>query len=232
MPSNRILIVEDDVRISRFLEQGLGAVGYKASVCETAESAETVLLEGEIELVVLDLMLPGISGLDLCERLRGQGVDTPILMLTAMDAVSDRVKGLRAGADDYLAKPFAFDELLARIEALLRRGSMKEDMARSLDLDDLHIDLETLTASRAGDTLSLTPKELRLLEYLVRNQGKVCTRAAILENIWNMQDDPLTNVVDVYISHLRQKVDHGRARPLIHTVRGFGYKADLESPDS
>ncbi len=229
MPTGRILIVEDDIRISRFLDQGLGTVGYSPIVCASGEDATTRLHQERFDLVILDLMLPGMSGMDLCHSIRGQGIDTPVLMLTAMDAVSDRVDGLRAGADDYLTKPFAFDELLARIEALLRRGALKQELTSILELDNLVLDLDTLTVTRGDRKLNLTPKELRLLEFLLRNRGKVCTRAAILESIWNMQDDPLTNVVDVYISHLRQKVDAGEGHAIIHTVRGFGYKADIRS---
>jgi DNA-binding response OmpR family regulator len=224
----RILIVEDDDRISRFLSQGLTDAGYQVSVCGNAEFAEHLVMTEPFDLMVLDLMLPGKSGSDFCRTLRGQGMELPILMLTAMDSVSDRVDGLRTGADDYLTKPFAFDELLARIEALLRRGSLKNDALTVLALDDLSLNLDTMGATRGKRALNLTPKEFRLLEFLLRNRGKVRSRASILENVWKMQDDPLTNVVDVYISHLRQKVDSGESRQLIHTVRGFGYKADLD----
>lgn len=230
MVGKRILIVEDDERIARFLVEGLGGAGYQPASCRDAERARQMLAGGGFDLLVLDIMLPAMSGMELCRVLRSQGVDIPILMLTAMDSVEDRVEGLRTGADDYLTKPFAFDELLARIEALLRRAAPGEQADNVLELDDLRVDLDAMEATRAGQPLSLTPKEFRLLELLLRNRGKVCTRQAILEKIWNIKDDPMTNVVDVYISHLRQKVDSGAGRVLIHTVRGFGYKAD--DPDS
>ncbi|KAA3624104.1 MAG: DNA-binding response regulator [Proteobacteria bacterium] len=226
MDTRRILIVEDDDRISRFLEKGLADAGYRATSCGDAECAQRRLAADPYDLLVLDLMLPGMTGIELCRTIRGQGRDIPILMLTARDSVQDRVAGLRTGGDDYLTKPFAFDELLARIEALLRRGALRDEAGNVLELDDLKLDLDAMQATRGGRTLNLTPKEFRLLELLLRNRGKVCTRATILENVWNLQDDPSTNVVDVYISHLRQKVDHAGGPLLIHTVRGFGYKAE------
>lgn len=226
MDSPDILIVEDDDRISRFLLRGLTDAGFGATVCRDAEEAIKRLERNRYDLLVLDLMLPGMSGIELCREIRGRRLDIPILMLTARDSVEDRVEGLRTGGDDYLVKPFAFDELLARIEALLRRGALKDDADNLLELEDLRLDMDSMSATRGGRTLNLTPKELRLLELLLRNRGKVCTRSTILEKIWNLKEDPMTNVVDVYISHLRQKVDSGSERSLIHTVRGFGYKAE------
>ncbi len=227
MSTRNILIVEDDPRISRFIEKGLQKSGLRAEILDNAEAAEEYLRTNPVDVVLLDLVLPGQSGLDFCRRVRADGLDVPILMLTAMDAVADRVEGLRAGADDYLTKPFAFDELLARVEALLRRVPMAPPTR--LEFADIALDLETMTARRADAALTLTPKEFRLLEFLLRNRGKVCSREAILENVWQVTDDPLTNVVEVYISHLRQKVDARFDVPLIQTVRGFGYK--LDRPD-
>ena len=223
----KILIVEDDVRISQFLTRGLRAEGYIPDLVENGGEALSAVRGESYDLMILDLMLPGLDGREVCRQIRDDGLDVPILMLTALDAVTDRVEGLRMGADDYLTKPFAFDELLARIEALLRRGGGYSEQDREIILDDVVMNLETHDVRRGGVKIELTPKEFSLLEYLLRTPGKVRSRTNILENVWGMHSDPMTNVVDVYISHLRQKVDGLGERPLIHTVRGFGYKADV-----
>jgi DNA-binding response OmpR family regulator len=230
-----ILVVEDDRRVADFLERGLRAEGHSVQVARTGPeglaSAERVHRERSASdpasVVLLDVMLPGMSGLEVCQSLRASGVNLPILMLTALDAVEDRVTGLRTGADDYLPKPFAFEELLARIEALGRRGHAEfKTPAEALQVDDLVLDLRTLRARRGAQQLALTARELALLELLMRHPGRLFSRERILANVWGTCEDPLTNVVDVYIRRLRSKIDDGQARPLIHTVRGLGYRLE------
>jgi DNA-binding response OmpR family regulator len=178
-------------------------------------------------VVLLDVMLPGITGLEVCQTLRASGVGLPILMLSALGAVEDRVTGLRMGADDYLAKPFAFEELLARIDALARRGSSRQPVRNDkLQVDSLVLDLNTMRARRGDQPLELTARELALLELLMRHPGRLFSRERILANVWGTHEDPLTNVVDVYIRRLRSKIDDGHARALIHTVRGLGYRLE------
>ncbi len=223
----RLLIVEDDPRIAQFLVRGLRSEGYVPDLMTNGADALVALAGNRYALVILDLMLPGMDGRDICRQVRADGRDLPILMLTALDTVADRVEGLRIGADDYLTKPFAFDELLARIEALLRRKGAYEEQAVEYVLDDLVMNLGTHEVRRGENKVDLTPKEYALLRYLLSSPGKVRSRTHILENVWGLHSDPMTNVVDVYISHLRQKIDLAGSRPLIHTVRGFGYKADL-----
>jgi len=172
-------------------------------------------------LVILDIMLPKIDGLEILSQLRDQGRDTPILLLTAKDAVDDRVTGLNKGADDYLTKPFAFSELLARVRVLLRRG--KAEVKTTLQISDLTLDLVSHNVNRGGDEIELTGKEYSLLEYFMRNQEKVLTRTMIAEHVWDYNFDTFTNVIDVYINHLRKKIDKGRESKLLHTLRGVGY---------
>jgi heavy metal response regulator len=221
----RLLLVEDDNKVAAFIKKGLEEEYYTVDTAE--DGNDGLLMAGEInyDLVILDWMLPGITGLDLCRQLRAQGIKTPVLMLTAMDSVEDKVKGFESGADDYLTKPFAFSELLARIKALLRRTS---DSTSEHTLDDLRIELLTRRVFRGGKEIILTPKEFALLEYLIRNKGRVLSRTQIIENIWGYDFDPLTNIVDVHIRSLREKIDKEHERKLIRTVRGAGYvlKAD------
>jgi DNA-binding response OmpR family regulator len=179
-------------------------------------------------VVVLDLMLPGMNGLDICQTLRAQGVPFPILMLTALSALEERVAGLRMGADDYLCKPFEFEELLARLEALGRRAQGMATRASQLQVADIVLDRDSMRASRAGEALNLTARELALLELLMSAPGRLFSRERILSSVWGLNEDPLTNVVDVYIRRLRSKIDEGRAVPLIQTMRGLGYR--LEAP--
>lgn len=233
-----ILVIEDDPRIADFLSRGLRAEGHRVSVfgnglqgLEAARQAgrDAVAPGGASTLLVLDLMLPGIGGLEICQTLRAEGLVLPILMLSALGTVEDRVAGLRLGADDYLPKPFDFEELLARLESLARRGrDVQRLTATQLAVDDLVFDRERMQASRAGRPLSLTAKELALLELMMSAPGRLFSRERILANVWGNSEDPLTNVVDVYIRRLRAKIDDGSARPLIHTVRGLGYR--LEAP--
>ena len=222
-----ILLVDDEARIAEFVKRGLEAEGYLVDVAATGEEAMRVAASPVYELIVLDLMLPDINGREICSRLRSSGVDTPVLMLTAMDALDDKVAGLRIGADDYLTKPFAFEELLARIEALLRRrGDEFTLQSECLAVGDLTLNRETKEVSRAGRTIELTPKEFALLEYFMNSPGKVLSRTKILEQVWGYNADPLTNVIEVYIRNLRRKVDQGFDTQLIKTVRGFGYKIE------
>jgi len=224
----RVLLVEDDQRIVDFVQRGLKAEGYIVETANNGKDAIALGTEGKFQAIVLDLGLPDLNGRQICERLRGNGVDTPILMLTARDTVQDKVSGLRSGADDYMTKPFAFEELLARIEALMRRrgGEIKQPEAKELHLADLVLNGETHEVRRGDVIIDLTPKEFTLLECFMRTPGKVLSRTRILEQVWGYSADPLTNVVDVYIRQLRRKIDDDFELKLLKTVRGFGYKLD------
>jgi len=224
----RVLLVEDDQRIVDFVQRGLKAEGYIVETANNGKDAIALGTEGKFQAIVLDLGLPDLNGRQICERLRGNGVDTPILMLTARDTVQDKVSGLRSGADDYMTKPFAFEELLARIEALMRRrgGEIKQPEAKELHLADLVLNGETHEVKRGDTIIDLTPKEFTLLECFMRTPGKVLSRTRILEQVWGYSADPLTNVVDVYIRQLRRKIDDDFELKLLKTVRGFGYKLD------
>jgi DNA-binding response OmpR family regulator len=226
-----LLYVEDDERVRRFVVRGLEAEGYTVSVACDGPQGFALAKAEPFDVVILDVMLPGYSGKDLCQRLRTAGVGAPILMLTALDAIEDKVDGLRNGADDYLTKPFDFDELLARIEALIRRskGSVAEP-ARVLQAGEVTLDRESMTVRRQGRPIELTLKEFQLLELLMSSPGKVLSRTRILNKLWNYDSDPLTNVVDVYIRRLRTKLGWDPERGLIHTLRGYGYKFDPGTP--
>ena len=219
-----VLLIEDDERISSFVVRGLRAEGYSVDVARTGQAGLELATGDHLAVIILDIMLPDMDGRALCALLREQGVTTPVLMLTALDSVEDRVKGLRTGADDYLTKPFAFEELLARIEALMRRSSGFSGRPEQLRLADLELDRGTLEVRRAGRLVELTAKELALLEFLMSAEGKVVSRTRILESVWGQTTDPLTNVVDVYVRRLRAKIDEGFDPQLIHTVRGYGYR--------
>ena len=226
-----ILLVEDDLRIIEFVERGLKAEGYTVTVRRTGPDGLEAGTAQDLDLIILDLILPDLHGRDVCRELRATGIKTPILVLTAMDTIEDKVMGLRLGADDYLTKPFAFAELLARIEALIRRSRSLEEKPRQLEVADLVLDRETLEVRRGEEFLELTAKELALLEFMMSQVGKVVSRTRILENVWGYSSDPLTNVVDVYISRLRGKIDGGRVSPLIKTVRGYGYKISVDQEE-
>lgn len=221
-----ILIVEDDPRVADFLERGLRAEGYRVQLARTGTEGLALARSADLSLLLLDLMLPGLSGLELCQTLRAEGRHTPVLMLTAMSALEDKIKGLRLGADDYLTKPFAFEELLARIEALLRRGREQRVTATSLQVADLVLDRERMQVTRAGRPITLTAKELAFLELMMSAPGRVYSRERILSNVWGTNEDPLTNVVDVYVRRLRAKIDEGHPLALLKTVRGLGYRLD------
>lgn len=223
----RVLLVEDDQRIVDFVQRGLKAEGYTVEVARNGQEAIALGSVGKFQVIILDLGLPDINGRDVCERLRNAGVGTPILMLTARDTVQDKVTGLRSGADDYMTKPFAFEELLARIEVLMRRrnGEIKPE-TKEFQVADLVLNMETHEVRRGETVIELTPKEFSLLECFMRMPGKVLSRTRILEQVWGYSADPLTNVVDVYIRQLRRKIDDDYAIKLLKTVRGFGYKLD------
>jgi two-component system, OmpR family, response regulator len=218
----KLLLIEDDRRAAEYVANGLRECGH--SVDHAVDGAEglTLALASRYDVIVADRMLPYTDGLAVVQALRAQGVTTPILILSALAQVDDRVKGLRAGGDDYLTKPFAFSELLARIEVLPRRAGAQEAVTR-LKVADLEMDLVARKVSRSGRLLDLTAREFRLLEFLMRHAGRVVTRTMLLENVWDLHFDPQTNVIDVHVSRLRQAVDRGFAQPLLHTVRGSGY---------
>ncbi|MDP6736255.1 MAG: response regulator transcription factor [Nitrospinaceae bacterium] len=217
----RILIVEDEKKVARFIKKGLEEETYAVDVAHDGEEGLHLAKEGDYDLVILDLMLPKMNGLEVLSELRGGRRDVPILLLTAKDTVEDRVTGLNKGADDYLTKPFAFSELLARVRVLLRRG--KAEVKTELQIADLSLNLVSHKVNRGGGEVELTGKEYSLLEYFMRNQGKVLTRTMIAEHVWDYNFDTFTNVIDVYVNHLRKKVDKGHSKKLLHTLRGVGY---------
>ncbi len=223
----RILVVEDERKVASFIARGLEEESHAVDVASTGPDAEFLAQANSYDLIVLDLMLPGKDGIEVCRSLRARGLRTPILMLTARDSLSDKVEGLDSGADDYLTKPFAFEEFLARVRALLRRGPMSRPAV--LQVADLVLDRETRTARRGNREIPLTNREYALLEFLMRRAGKVLTRAVLAEHVWGVHFDTESNVIDVTVSHLRQKVDSGADALLIRTVRGVGYS--LRGPD-
>ncbi|MBO9368999.1 MAG: response regulator transcription factor [Chloroflexi bacterium] len=226
----RILVVEDEPGIARFIRQGLSEAGYAVDVASDGEEGLDYALAAPYDLLVLDILLPKMDGLRLLRELRERGVRTPVLLLTALDTVEDRVKGLDSGADDYLVKPFAFPELLARVRALLRRPPLQSNPV--LRVGDLELDTVRREVRRAGRRIDLSPREFSLLEYLMRHPNQVLTRTQIAEHIWNFDFYAESNVVDVYIGYLRRKIDRGFDRPLIHTVRGVGYRLSAEEEDA
>jgi len=217
----RILVVEDEVKITQFIKRGLKEEGYAVDIAADGEEGHFMLSSNEYDVIILDLMLPKIDGLTLCRELRKSGNSTPIIMLTAKDTVKDKVKGLDSGADDYLPKPFAFEELLARVRVVLRKKDGR--VQTQLKVDDLSLDLLTHKVTRGDREIDLTVKEYALLEYLMRNAGNIVTRTMISEHVWDINFDTFTNVIDVYINYLRNKVDSGFENKMIHTVRGKGY---------
>lgn len=231
-----ILLVEDDRRIADFLQRGLRAEGMRVQVARNGHEGiaaaqdawQDFTASGVATTVILDLMLPDMTGLEVCQTLRAARIQLPVLMLTALSTVEDRVAGLRTGADDYLCKPFDFDELLARLEALGRRGrDFKAAAPTLLRVGDLELDRSTMKVTRAGRSVALTARELALLELLMSAPGKLFSRERILSNVWGMNEDPLTNVVDVYIGRLRAKIDDGHPMRLIQTQRGLGYRLEM-----
>lgn len=220
--SMRVLLVEDDEKIADFVQKGLSQSGFVVDRVVSAEEAFPLATGEEFDAAVVDIMLPGEDGLSFIERIRSKGVQTPILILSARRSVDDRVRGLQTGGDDYLVKPFSFTELLARLQALIRR-STRSGVGSKLQVGDVVLDMRTHTVTREGVEIELQPREFTLLEYLMRNEGTVLSRTMILEHVWNYEFDPQTNVVDVLLSRLRSKVDKGFDKNLIHTIRGIGY---------
>src|SRR5215831_83640 len=224
----RILVVEDNERVARFIKKGLSEQGHTVDHAESGRDGLFLAATGRYDAVILDRMLPGgIDGLGIVESLRRTEDRTPILILSALAEVDDRIHGLRAGGDDYLTKPFSFGELLARLEALVRR-SQHVEIQTALTVADLRIDLLSHKVARGGKPIQLQPREFKLLEFLMRHAGHVVTRTMLLENVWEHHFDPQTNVIDVHISRLRQKIDEGFGGPLLHTVRGIGYRLGLD----
>lgn len=221
MATMRVLLVEDDKPVAEFIRRGLEAEHYEVDLTEDGEEAESLAMKSDYDLLVLDLNLPRQDGLTVLRSLRARKVFTPVLILTVRGQVEDRVKGLDLGADDYLPKPFAFAELAARARALMRRASRPSEV--TLRLADLELDRITRTVTRGGRKINLTSREFALLEYLLSNQHRCVTRAMIMQEVWNCTSDTLTNVVDVYINYLRNKVDTGFRPKLIRTIRGVGY---------
>ncbi|HEX2525135.1 MAG TPA: response regulator transcription factor [Geminicoccus sp.] len=220
----RILVIEDDKDAAQYMAKGLVESGHGADVAHTGKDGLLMAAANGYDVLIVDRMLPGLDGLSLVKTLRATGNHTPVLFLSALGEVTDRVKGLRAGGDDYLVKPYAFSELLARVETLARRGSTAGDTPETvLRYGDLMMDLLGRRVERAGKEIDLQPREFRLLETLMRHAGQVMTRTMLLEKVWDYRFDPQTNVIDVHISRLRHKIDRGFSYPMIHTVRGAGY---------
>ena len=224
----RILVVEDDLKTASFVTKGLREAGYVVDHAEDGTQALERALSEAYDVLVIDRMLPGLNGIKVVETIRSEGVESPVLFLSALGDVEDRVKGLKAGGDDYLVKPFALSELLARLEALMRRGRGQGEVTQ-LSVGDLEMDILARKVIRQGQRVYLHPREFKLLEYLMRHAGQVVTRTMLLENVWEYHFDPQTNVIDVHISRLRQKVDKPFDKTILHTVRGAGYKLELSS---
>ena len=218
----RILIIEDDPETGEQLVESLATSGYEVDLAANGEDGFDRGRTGDYVVMTIDRMLPGLDGISIIRRLREGGIATPALIISALGEVDDRVRGLRAGGDDYLVKPFVFAELLARVDALARRSAtvVKETVLR---VGDLTLDLVTRTVSRGGRDIELLPREFQVLEYLVRNEGHVVPRAMLLQHVWDLHFDPTTNIIDVYVGRVRRKIDSGQAYPLIHTVRGVGF---------
>jgi DNA-binding response OmpR family regulator len=217
-----VLVAEDERRLSQVLRRVLEEEGHTVDPAYDGEEALAMAIDGSHDVVVLDVMMPGLNGFEVCESMRRNKIDTPVIMLTALDSIDDRVRGLDAGADDYLPKPFAFQELLARIRALGRRKVQARE-PDELSLDDLKLDLRRRRAERDGKTIELSPKEFSLLEFLLRNEGRVVTRTQILDHLWGYDYATDSNLVDVYIAYLRRKIDKGFDKKLVRTIRGIGY---------
>ncbi len=227
----QILLVEDDVSLSGFISKSLRESGHKVEVCADGKQALALCIEGSFDVAIIDRMLPGLDGLSLVKSLRAAHIGTPILFLTSLSGVDDRVAGLEAGADDYLTKPFAFSELIARVTALSRRAVLKSPEANpELVYADLVLNLFERTVKRQGKLLDLQPKEYRILELFLRHPGRIITRTMLLEYVWDIHFDPQTSVVETHISRLRNKLEKPFNDTLIQTVRGAGYKLELKQP--
>jgi len=223
-----VLVVEDEKKVASFIQRGLEAEHYSVDLAYDGEEGLTQLFDGDYDLLILDVMLPKRDGLSMLREVRKHGVQIPVLLLTARDTLADKVAGLDQGADDYLTKPFAFEELLARVRALLRRGTPTQPL--TLTLTDLSLDPITHQVTRAGKKIDLTAKEFSLLEFFLRNPGRVLSRALIAQHVWGVDFDTFTNVIDVYVKYLRKKIDSDFEPKLIHTVRGAGYVMKESDP--
>ncbi len=221
----RVLLVEDDDRIADFLTRALNAEGHTSVRTSTGDETMPLVQDADFNLIILDLMLPGMSGLEICQELRLRKIDTPIIILTALDSTEDVVMGLKMGADDYMTKPFSIDELLARMDTVCRRKSSESTVDKNLQIDDVTLNRESKTVFVAGHQIALTAKELTILELLMAYPEKLFSRERILNNVWGVHTDPLTNVVDVYVGRIRKKLGKDKA-PFIETVRGLGYRID------
>ena len=225
----RILIIEDEPRIADFLQRGLRAEGHFCVVAEDGDSGLSLAKEGDFDLLILDLMLPRMHGHDVCQKLRMSGVNTPIIIVTGLDSPTDVVAGLRMGADDYMTKPFSFEELLARIELVIRRRGTESSQQQQLKAGPLAFDRQSLRLFVNGEEVRMTAKELAIIELLISKPGTLFSRERILSNVWGMSMDPLTNVVDVYIGKLRKKIDSATGDSMIETVRGMGYRLNVSA---
>ncbi|MDZ4668249.1 MAG: response regulator transcription factor [bacterium] len=224
----KLLVVEDEPKVASFLKQGLEEQHNEVTIVYDGMFAKKMAMENEYDAIILDVMIPYLNGMEVARELRTEGIKTPILMLTALTAVDEKVSGLDAGADDYLVKPFEFKELLARLRALTKRYTDKMSEQRVLKVEDLELDLDRKVARRGGRTIELTAKEFSLLEYLIRNKNKVVSRNEILEKVWDAGFDTTTNVIDVYINFLRKKIDKEFPNKIIHTMVGMGYIVKTE----
>lgn len=219
----KILVIEDEPKVAAFIKQGLEEQSSSVTLASDGFSGQKLATENQYDAIVLDLMLPYINGIDLCKKLRSQGIRTPILMLTALDTTDDKVLGFEAGADDYLSKPFEFKELTARLKAITKRGSIAPAASGILSIADLEMNIEEKVVKRSGKRIDLTAKEFGLLEFFLRNQKRVISRAEISEKVWDIHFDTGTNVIDVYVNFLRKKIDKDFEPKLLHTVIGMGY---------
>jgi two-component system OmpR family response regulator len=220
----KILLVEDDAETASYLTRGLGEEGHSVEHVTDGRDGLFRATDGSFDLIILDRMVPGLDGLGLLKAMRAAKVETPVLILSALASVTDRIEGLESGSDDYLVKPFSFGELLARVNALLRRGEGKSAADLRITVGDLEIEPLSRVVKRSGKVIDLKPREYRLLEYLARNEDRVVTRTMLLEQVWDYHFDPGTNVIDVHVSRLRRKLEDGFERPILHTVRGAGYR--------
>ncbi|GAB3956808.1 response regulator transcription factor [Spirosoma harenae] len=217
----KVLLVEDEERLASFINKGISAEGYEVDVAHDGRAGLSLFRRNIYDIILLDVNLPHINGFDLCQLIRSENENIPVLMLTALDSLSDKADGFNAGADDYLAKPFEFQELLLRLRALTRRSGSKQKQI--LQLADLELNLDTKTVTRAGKRIDLTTREYALVEYLMLNKGKIISRVDITERVWSLNFDNNSNVIDVYISYLRKKIDKGFSPKLLHTIVGMGY---------
>ncbi|MFD3393582.1 response regulator transcription factor [Aquirufa sp. OSTEICH-129V] len=219
----KILLIEDEPKTVQSLKQGLEENNYVVEVAYDGNMGHQLAIRNAYQLIISDIIIPGINGLELCRKLRAEGIQTPILMLTALSTTDDKIEGFDAGADDYLAKPFDFKEFLARVKALIKRSNQTMIEAQVLKFADLELDLTSKIVSRSGQKINLTAKEFQLMEYFLRNQEKVISKAEIAENIWEVEDENSSNLIEVYVNYLRKKVDKGFSSKLIHTQFGMGY---------